>query len=118
MATVDDFTALEDGWFFVSHFLGNSFAPIRMIIETKRDNWESKVSEIREKLIDKLQKIVKRMEANGHIEDSLKIAEICEMVQKSDLHDNEILDAILAKNLEYNQAAREMKAKIKEMFGH
>jgi hypothetical protein len=116
MATIDDFTTPEDGWALVNHFLSNRLPPIRAVSQAKPKDWLDVISQDKQDLYEEILKIAQRMEAIGHTADSLKIAEIAKMIQDGDLTVSANIDAIFAKNQEFNQGTRDMKAKLKELF--
>lgn len=118
MATIDDFTTSEDGWALVSHFLGNRLSPIRAVIQTKPKDWLELISHEKQALYEKIQKIAQRMGTIGLTADSQKIAEIAKMIQDGDLTISANIDAIFAKHQEFNHGTRDMRNKLKELFGH
>lgn len=103
-------------WQLVSHYLGNVFMAIRLAIESQDENWQADIDDHKKMLVEKLGQISVAMSERNFADDSGKIAELHKMVEKGDLTSLEVLAAIDVKNLEYNEGAREMEAKLRELF--
>lgn len=117
MSTARTCTTPKDGWALYHHFLGNLLLVIRMQgedyqkeeSEENRDKRERIISDTWAELTGHLYMIMRRMQANGHLEDAAKMQQLVDMTVELDLTDPAVCEAIHAKNEELYIPAREFK---------
>jgi len=109
MSTARTCTTPKDGWALYHHFLGNLLLVIRMQgwneeekedSEEKKDKRERVIGEAWAQLVGNLYMIMRRMKLNGHDDEAAKMQQIVDMVVEQDLTDQEVCDAIHAKEAE------------------
>lgn len=117
MATIDNFTDPKEGWSLISHYIGNSFLHIRLIVEAKGWDWQAEVYYEKVLLTGCLKKIVARMTEYGHTEEAAKMDQLRKMVEDGDLTNSEVTDTIINKEKELSPATRVMDEVVKKLFG-
>ena len=106
MATKENFTTANEGWSLVAHFVGNAILRVRLVIDVKIGDWQSKVAYQKERLTGDLKQIADHMAIRGQEAEGAKVAQLSTMVEEGDLTDVDVLNAICEKHLELNDGAR------------
>lgn len=110
MSTVRTCTTAKDGWALYYHFLGNNLLVIASQgwdkgeeeDEERKNKRERVIADTWAELVGNLYMIMRRMQANGHHEDAVKMQQIVDMTVERDLTDPVVRDAINAKEKELN----------------
>jgi hypothetical protein len=112
MATVYEVREPKEAWDLVSHFLTNLLTIIGFESKPKEEETEKDLDQREEalflhraRLIGNLYVIVRRLEKNGHIDESDKIREILDMVVDQDVTDHSVREAIHNKRRELDPNA-------------
>ena len=122
MSTSRTCTTPKDGWALYHHFLGNLLLVIRMQVwdheeesEEKKDKRERIISDAWAELTGHLYMIMRRMQANGHLEDAAKMQQLVDMVVELDLTDPAVIEAIHAKHRELYAPANDFATTVERL---